>query len=210
MDGKHSEVCTRNFALNEEKHQMSTSDFEHQYLEKCAELSIDPQNSILDSIIEAGKISKASNNPQTLNLSGLSLSLKSSTALSHALAKDTNFTRVILADAFLGDEGCIKLSNALKTNEKLTHLDIRGNGIRCDGAIALAQLLKVNNIIESISLEWNCIGIWEAGIRAIADSLSMNSSLISLDLRNNKIGPHGCQALALSLKHNTTLRKLGI
>ena len=58
-------------------------------------------------------------------------------------------------------------------------------------------------------MEWNCIGIWDSGVRAIADALSINETLQELDLRNNKIGPQGAQVLALCLKHNTKLRKLG-
>jgi Ran GTPase-activating protein (RanGAP) involved in mRNA processing and transport len=185
------------------------NDFEHLYVQKCAELSIDPLKAILDNIKEAKNAGNISKNPSTLNLSGLSVPLKSCTALSHSLATNDTIKRLILADAFLGDEGCILIANCLKTNQFLTYLDIRGNSIRCDGAIALGQMLKVNNKLEHLNLEWNCVGIWESGIRALADGLSMNSTLTTLDLRNNKIGPHGAQALALCLKHNTTLRKLG-
>ena len=59
-------------------------------------------------------------------------------------------------------------------------------------------------------MEWNCVGIWESGIRALADALSMNQTLQGLDLRNNKISPQGAQALAISLKHNTSLTKLDL
>ena len=61
-----------------------------------------------------------------------------------------------------------------------------------------------------MNLEWNCIGIWESGVRGLVDALSMNQTLTALDLRNNKIGPQGGQALSLSLKHNTSLRKLDL
>lgn len=105
--------------------------------------------------------------------------------------------------------GCIKIAQALKTNTSIKYLDLRGNSIRSDGAIALGQMLKVNSTLECLYLEWNCIGIWDTGIKSIAEALTMNESLTLLDLRNNKIGPHSAQALAISLKHNTTLKKLG-
>jgi Ran GTPase-activating protein (RanGAP) involved in mRNA processing and transport len=186
------------------------NDFEHIYVEQSAALSVEPLKTILDGIKEAKKGKETTKNTVTLNLSGISIPLKACTALAQALTKDETFTRLILADAFLGDEGCIKLSNGLKNNQKLVYLDIRGNSIRCDGAVVLGQLLKVNSTLQHLNLEWNCVGIWEAGISALADALSMNSTLTTLDLRNNKIGPQGCQSLALSLKHNTTLRRLGI
>jgi hypothetical protein len=58
-------------------------------------------------------------------------------------------------------------------------------------------------------LEWNCIGIWDNGVNSISDALTLNMTLEELDLRNNKIGPHGVQILAASLKHNTGLVRIG-
>ena len=71
-------------------------------------------------------------------------------------------------------------------------------------------MLKVNNSLVELGLEWNCIGIWDQGVRAIADSMAINTSIVSLDLRNNKIGPQGAQSLALGLRHNTALQNLGL
>jgi hypothetical protein len=66
--------------------------FEQSYLDKCSELGIEPL--------------KIDINSPTLNLSGTSLSLKSCAALCSALAGDSvPFTKIILADAFLGDDG---------------------------------------------------------------------------------------------------------
>lgn len=146
----------------------------------------------------------------TLNLSGNSISLKSASQLAKELCKDCAFTQIILADAFLGDDGCIIIAKALKTNTAVLSLDMRGNAIRQDGAVSIGQMLKVNNSITSLNLEWNCVGIWETGIRAISDALAMNSTLVHLDLRNNKIGPQGIQALALGLKSNTTLCRVDL
>lgn len=121
-------------------------------------------------------------------------------------------------------QGCIKLANALKTNSTLLSLDLRGNSIRSEGAVAIANLLKVNSklqqyvdayfaysqqLICSLFLEWNCLGIWDSGIKCISDALSINEALQTLDLRNNKIGPQSAQHLALCLKHNHSLKKLG-
>jgi hypothetical protein len=61
-----------------------------------------------------------------------------------------------------------------------------------------------------LRLEWNCVGIWENAMKAVADALSLNQSLEELDLRSNKIGPQAAACLLGALKNNTTLRKLGI
>ena len=115
--------------------------FKTEYIESCSQLETEPIKSILDFLSEKKKVSSV------LNLSGLSIPLKPCTALANALAKDAFFTKIILADAFLGDDGCIKIAKALKTNNTVTVLDLRGNSIRSDGAIALGQLLRVNNHI---------------------------------------------------------------
>ncbi|KAI8930191.1 hypothetical protein BC831DRAFT_547078 [Entophlyctis helioformis] len=210
--------------------------FKAEYHAKCAELSIQPLAGVLDALsrrqrqqTRAHDGRRGSSSPglrqqldaaadpeherpsfESLDLSGQSVPLKACSAVAAALANDVFFSRLVLADAFLGDDGCILIANALKTNATVTHLDLRGNSIRADGAMALGQMLKVNSTLKSLNLEWNCIGIWEAGIRAIADALSINQTLEELDVRNNKIGPQAIQNVALCLKHNTKLRKLDL
>ncbi|KAJ3380127.1 Leucine-rich repeat-containing protein 45 [Entophlyctis sp. JEL0112] len=70
-------------------------------------------------------------------------------------------------------------------------------------------MLKVNTSLKSLVLEWNCLGIWECGIKALADALLVNDSLEDLDLRNCKISPQGVNALSIGIKNNHRLRKLG-
>ena len=87
--------------------------FKSTYLNKCAELSIEPMNSVLNILVKQrqkqeenekqGK--QISSLSEKLDLSGHSISIKSCSALASALAQDTFFTRLVLADAFLGDDG---------------------------------------------------------------------------------------------------------
>ncbi|EGV93629.1 Protein NLRC3 [Cricetulus griseus] len=62
--------------------------------------------------------------------------------------------------------------------------------------------------IQNISLTENQIG--NKGAKALARSLLVNRSLITLDLRSNAIGPQGAKALADALKKNRTLTSLGL
>ena len=138
--------------------------FKLHYQDSCSQLDTEPIKSIIDFLSE--KKDKASS---TLNLSGLSIPLKPCTALANTLATDGFFTKIILADAFLGDDGCIKIANALKTNTTVTHLDLRGNSIRSDGAIALGQMLRVNNhLIQYFCC--NLVLIW-SGIVSVFGNL---------------------------------------
>ncbi|TPX69775.1 hypothetical protein SpCBS45565_g02220 [Spizellomyces sp. 'palustris'] len=180
--------------------------FKSSYIQKCTELAIEPHRALADLFINGTAVAAS----EFLDIHGQSTTLKDITALAAALANDVRFTKLNLADTFLGDDGCILIAGALKTNCTIRYLDLRGNSIRADGATALAQMLKVNSAVKCLVLEWNCIGIWEAGVRALADALSINHTLEELDLRNNKIGPNGCQSLALCLRNNTTLRCLDL
>lgn len=183
-------------------------DFKTKYLSRCSELSISPVTELLNIF---NRIEDETDPlKETLNMSGVSLPLKACTALASALSDNSFFTRIVLSDAFLGDDGCIKLANALKTNSTLLSLDLRGNSIRSEGAVALANLLKVNSKLQHLFLEWNCLGIWDSGMKCISDALSINESLQTLDLRNNKIGPQSAQHLALCIKHNHSLRKIDL
>ncbi|KAJ3134095.1 Leucine-rich repeat-containing protein 45 [Physocladia obscura] len=132
------------------------------------------------------------------------------TALCTVLSKDVIIASLCLSDVFLGDDGAILISGCLKKNTTIVHLDLRGNNIRSDGAIALAQMLKINSTLKSLFLEWNCIGIWETGIKAIADAISVNGALEILDLRNCKLSPQGVNMLSLGVKNNKALRSLDL
>lgn len=186
--------------------------FRENYLESCNDLNVEPNHTILEKLqiraLQDGNDGRIY--PDTLNLSGISLSAKTVTALAAAIKDDVVFTRLNVADAFLGDDGAILLASALKTNTTLKELDMRGNNIRHDGAVALSQMLKVNSTLETLKLEWNCVGVWDSGIKGIADALAVNNHLKDLDLRNNKVGSAGVQVLAQSLKHNHGLTSLDL
>jgi hypothetical protein len=120
--------------------------FKEVYFERCAEYDIEPiplVRKLLETRQENVTVME-----QALDLSGISLSLKASSAISAALINNEFFTKLIIADAFLGDDGCIKFCNALKSNSSIKYMDMRGNSIRSDGAIAIGQMLKVNNTLE--------------------------------------------------------------
>ncbi|KNE59105.1 hypothetical protein AMAG_18099 [Allomyces macrogynus ATCC 38327] len=120
------------------------------------------------------------------------------------------FRALLMADAFLGDDGAIIVCKAIKGNTFLRRLDLRGNNIQLDGGMAIASFLKVNHSLQELLLEWNSLGLWDDAMAAIGDALAINSGLVKLDLRNNKIGPTGIEHLAAGLKSNRTLTHLDV
>ncbi|RHY12226.1 hypothetical protein DYB30_005327 [Aphanomyces astaci] len=115
-----------------------------------------------------------------------------------------------LSNAYLGDEGCADVVRILRQYPLKRVLDLRGNRIQADGIAVVATMLKTSVSIEHVNLEWNCIGVLDHGVEALASALALNTSLTYLDLRNNSIGPDGAMRLAQSLKRNRTLEEVDL
>jgi Ran GTPase-activating protein (RanGAP) involved in mRNA processing and transport len=87
------------------------------------------------------------------------------------------------------------------------NVELRGNNIGPEGLRVISAALVNPCSVKSISLEWNSI---TNGTSALADALGGNTSLVALDLRNNRIGPEGVSHLAKMLEVNNSLAKLDL
>lgn len=85
--------------------------FKQNYLKRCAELDVEPLHNLSNIFKENEILYKDKNpkQPQTLNLSAISISLKACDALSSAIQDDTFFTNISINDAFLGDDGIFQI-----------------------------------------------------------------------------------------------------
>lgn len=82
--------------------------FNERYVSKCAELGIEPMPTVLKAVTTSKKNMEEGTPAkffESLDLSSQSIPLKACLALSNAISDDCFFTRLILADAFLGDDG---------------------------------------------------------------------------------------------------------
>jgi hypothetical protein len=113
-----------------------------------------------------------------------------------------------LADAYIANDGCDLVVQFLRDNPATTSVELRGNNIGPEGAAVLAQAFAgANTNVRSLSLEWNMIG---NGIGPLAEAIALNPKLEVLDLRNNRIGPEGAEAIARLLETNKGLIKLDL
>ena len=80
-------------------------DFKSKYLSRCAELSTSPLTELLNIFKRYEQDDGTDPLKESLNLSGTSIPLKSCAAISSALSDNSFFTRLVLSDAFLGDDG---------------------------------------------------------------------------------------------------------
>lgn len=136
-----------------------------------------------------------------------SLSDLSLAKLQTRLQAQKGSAKLNLADSFIGDEGCDLLSRHLRDNPGTTTLELRGNNLTPDGIRRLVPAFKGPCTIKNLSLEWNVLG---NGTAAVADLLSLNSSVTSLDLRNNRIGAEGAASLGRLLETNRVLSSLDL
>lgn len=111
-----------------------------------------------------------------------------------------------LSDSFIGDEGCLLVGQYLKENLGVHTLELRGNSITIEGLRYLSPVLR-QSFVRSISLEWNNIG---DGVGVLTEALCYNSSIQSLDLRNNRISPDGASHLARLIENSTTLTRIDL
>ena len=115
-------------------------------------------------------------------------------------------------------DGCLNLSYLVIPDKILrdilpllsvlnvTTLNLNSNDIGPEGAKAIAETLTKNTSLTALYIGNNQIGL--AGAKALAKALEENTSLTELYLGGNNIGPEEYKALADSLKNNTSMKKL--
>jgi hypothetical protein len=90
----------------------------------------------------------------------------------------------------------------LRDNPGTQVLELRGNNITADGVARLQAAFQSSCSVKRLSLEWNAIG---NGTAEVYDLLIGNTSVTSLDLRNNRIGPEGAGPLARLFQENKVI-----
>ncbi|KAL3200360.1 hypothetical protein MRX96_013309 [Rhipicephalus microplus] len=106
----------------------------------------------------------------------------------------------------------ILLFKALEKSKSVEYLRLQVNTskvkLQANGAVAIAAALAENTTLVSLHIASNSIG--PVGARALAETLKTNSSLAVLDLRDNSIGTSGAVAFATALKVNSKLEELHV
>jgi|GEM_PF-2580360 len=124
------------------------------------------------------------------------------------LLENNKFIETIeLASNELRDEGVMIIAKALEENKTLKYLNLRDNEIGVDGAQVIAKMLRTNSTLRSIQLTENH-EMTVKGLKAIAESLKFNHSLIELSLVLCSINNLSIEAIGNMLLVNTSLRNL--
>ncbi|CAF0808025.1 unnamed protein product [Rotaria sordida] len=182
--------------------------FKTLYYDYCKTYNVEPNEIILGEI---QKISNEDNQTKIFNLSSLNIPEEQYTVLGKLFSHDSLYTSIHLNDCNLSSEALQAFLHGLVTNTTCRKLELKGNSIHGAGTEALAKVLRKNQTLQSLRLEWNQIGSMDSpAFSSFCDALSVNKSLIELDLRNNDISHVGGSELAAALKRNVTLRVLDL
>jgi len=155
-------------------------------------------------------------------------------AIAAALRVTSSLTELSLKECYILDTGTATVAQALEINTSLTKLNLHHCRVGVGGVTALAEALKKNTSLKTLNLYFNRLsGRWYQyaaqvrtgnhhhittdkyigdyyswGITAFFHALKVNTSLTSLNLSMNYIGPEGGHALAQGLAANTALAEL--
>ena len=178
---------------------------------------------------EAGELS--SKQRHSLNLRSNMCGDVGATALAEALKFDSGLQILDLRHNRIGEKGATALAEALKFNSTLQTLNLAHNAIVNEGVLALAEALKVNSTLQTLNLSYNKLRnmdtwahqVWKANsvlpgfenyrvdrATAFAEALKTNSTLLTLELCENRVGDEGAIVIAEALKMNRTLQTLNL
>ncbi|KAG7377763.1 NLR, CARD domain-containing protein 3 [Phytophthora pseudosyringae] len=125
-----------------------------------------------------------------------------------------------LASADVDDNELVPFARALHSNKSLQTLDVSRNSVGSSehlnvvrpsvttGGEALATMISINSTLMSLDLSWNYLRL--AGAVEIGRALAYNSGLRELNLAYNAFGNAGAQAVGDALLSNTTLQRLNM
>ncbi|KAG9399729.1 NLR, CARD domain-containing protein 3 [Aphanomyces cochlioides] len=129
-------------------------------------------------------------------------------------------TTLALSQCDIDDNEVLGFAKALCANKTLHNLDLSRNFIGSNEALnvvqpdlttggeALAEMLTTNNHLTSLNLSWNFLRLHSAV--ELGRALALNNSLKTLNLSYNAFGNDGAQAIGCALQHNMCLETLDL
>mmetsp|Transcript_10854 Transcript_10854/g.25223 ORF Transcript_10854/g.25223 Transcript_10854/m.25223 type:complete len:1024 (-) Transcript_10854:191-3262(-) len=137
-------------------------------------------------------------------------------SLLSCLKENVSLRKIHLAHNCLKHKAMQVLGDGLEDNNTLTSITLSWNNVFGVGLQALANGLAVNKGLKKLDLSWNLLGRLEeeAGasaeiprdaMRAFADALGTNRTLVLLDLSNCSLDIDLCGILGKGLAHNNSI-----
>ncbi|KAJ3062382.1 Kinesin-associated protein 3 [Podochytrium sp. JEL0797] len=118
------------------------------------------------------------------------MTLNDSLFLSSALKTTTSLETLIIQASGIDDDRCRLIASALLENRTVRKLDLSHNKIGDSGARGIAKILAApNSLLTHLDISNNQIK--QTGAHSIGKALQVNSTLIHLNMRMNRLGDSG-------------------
>lgn len=135
-----------------------------------------------------------------LDLSSNRLGIKGMSLLAIGLINNSTLRELDVSDNWLTDKGVFHLRDALIQSEHtgLKKLVLSKNNLTDSGAEALSQVVTTTSL-AFLDLSHNKIS--RHGAQCLSEAINSGSSLVSLNLEGNSIGPDGGRELGQSIRN---------
>ncbi|XP_043233479.1 leucine-rich repeat-containing protein 45-like isoform X1 [Amphibalanus amphitrite] len=175
---------------------------EEKFKALCKEFDISPSKTLLEHL------SIDDSCDGLLDFSSGDVTSEQAAVLGSLLSTSGDVKQLLLNDCLLSEDSLKALCLGLCLNTSVTQLELRGNNVRGPGTEHLATLLRKNRHLQTLTLEWNNLGLSPGSFKLFAEALRTNKSLKSLDLRSNQLDHQCAGHLARAVAGNRRLRHL--
>ena len=76
-----------------------------------------------------------------------------------------------------------------------------------NAAAAMAMAMRTNTVTE---LDFSCLGLEDAHVLPLCEALTLNTSVVTIELSDNAVGEAGAVALADACERNTTVTTINL
>lgn len=185
-------------------------EFYSRYLRVCKECLVSPMECVISQLDQRPDNAIMEPEQRVLDLSSYNFTPEDCNAIAKVFSFDNYFKEVSFNDCLLSEDASKILLYGLAHSRTLEKIDLKGNNLRSSGADVVGIFLRKNTSVRYLRLDWNSLGLWGTGMRALADGLAINQTVVMLDLRNNQISHEGASELANCMKRNKTLKALDL
>jgi len=171
--------------------------------------SLTNENVTMDSVVDA----LAACRPLevvNLQLAGWNAVTPFSSASLARLACSPTIRDLYLSRMGLQQEHFAVIALGLMTNHRLRILDLFGNNVTNDYIILICKALEKNKALETMVLPCPTDDLSVDSCAAISRVLTVNKTLVTLNLPRSNLGEVGLTHIAQGLTVNTTLRKIEV
>ena len=164
-------------------------------------------NDIADEgAIAMGECIASNNALEEFNVARNNITAKGAKAISKALQINATLRRLIISNNNLSYDGAVAIGECLSA---LVELNISSCNTTCEGATIILKAMHANKTLRILNISNNRLSN-PTVVFYIGDFLTVNTTLVHLDISANNITYEGTKVIAKGLMVNRTLKELNL